>query len=289
MRDSYQIFSLKKGEFVTPLWTDTHFFYPHPYDEEKERLVTLSGTYFLLKRRCLIGIWEISSGRWIGACGPGPQYGGGGNLYGLASHPEERFIISSDDLGRILVWDIEKNLESWIIQGLPRMRVKLFAFLWGGYLVAALTEANVIHIFRFWWQSEIVGSIPITEPVKEIYSEPYGDRIFVLYDSGHLECYRYNPNQHGDATDIEGNRLHVRFRSRESKMVQVAGTFNNWNPTGTDLVCIDGNLWEGIFELPEGRTEFKLVIDGTRWELDQNIPFIPGVYGPNNYVDILRG
>lgn len=284
LKDPLRILSLENREWVHSDRTGMLDIKYHLYNDGKQFLVSRFGNFLLLKRRVTVEVWEIPSGRRIGELVPGPRYADD-DLNGFAFHPEERFFISS--WGEIVVWDIKKNLESWTINGLPRLEeVRSLAFLWGGYLVAALTESNELSIFRFWWQSEILRSIHITEPVQELYAEPYGDRIFLLFENGSLDCYRYVPAEREDTTTIEGNTIHFRYRSKGSHDVQVGGTFNNWDPTAFNLNTHDGELWFGEIHLPDGRHEYKLVVDGWRWELDPNVPFLPGPFGHNNYCDL---
>ncbi len=285
------VYSLENGELVQRQWAEVPppaCFRDNWHNEKQEEFTTRLGKYRLLKLRCSIDVWEIQSGRWVGSLGPGPTYGGGGNLYGIAAHPNERYVISSDtDNGALVVWDLEKNLESWRLHGLPPIgKIRSLAFLWGGYLVAALTEEHSLYLLRFWWQSEIVAAIRVDQKAQRLIGSPYGDRILVLFKGGRLDCYQYIPRPGNHVTTIKGSKLQVRFHSPGSKTVHIAGTFNGWNPSTTLLRTQDGENWEVTLQLPDGRVESKLLIDGDRWELDPIVPFVPAAYGPNNYVDL---
>jgi len=121
---------------------------------------------------------------------------------------------------------------------------------------------------------------------RRLVGTPYGDSVLILYEGGRLGCYKYVPRSRDDVTSIRGNRLHVRFRAAGAKRVNLAGTFNGWDPAGAPLKTEDGELWQLALDLESGRTEYKVVVDGRRWELDPHVPFVPGAYGPNNYVDL---
>lgn len=48
----------------------------------------------------------------------------------------------------------------------------------------------------------------------------------------------------------------------QAKQVFVAGTFNGWNPESHPLKRNADRLWVITLDLPPGRHEYKLVIDG---------------------------
>ncbi len=54
-----------------------------------------------------------------------------------------------------------------------------------------------------------------------------------------------------------------------AKDVSIAGDFNNWDPTVTKMQKLDGELWSKELELPKGKYQYKLVIDG-QWINDPN-------------------
>jgi len=250
--------------------------------------ITPSGKYKIEKRRCSIDVWDVQSGKWIGVLGSGPQYGGGGNMYGIAVHPSERFIISSEDIeGSITVWDLQRNMEFWKLGGIAALgKIKSLTFIWGGYIVVALTENQILYFLRFWHSSEIIGAIRINRDCEQILGTPYGDRVFVHYTNGQLSCYRYWPCAGIGVTSVKNYTLDIRVRFDGAKKVCVAGTFNNWDTSSDPLKYMEGNYWHAKMELPEGKYEYKLIVDDSTWELDPNIPFIQGEYGPNNYVEI---
>ena len=51
--------------------------------------------------------------------------------------------------------------------------------------------------------------------------------------------------------------------------VCVAGSFNNWEPQATPLVPLGDGKWAKEITLPEGRYEYRFVVDGA-WVTDPN-------------------
>jgi len=87
--------------------------------------------------------------------------------------------------------------------------------------------------------------------------------------------------------------LNVRFaiKAEPGNRVQIAGSFNGWDPTKTLLAGPDesGN-YSVTLALPEGSYEYLFVINGL-WQTDPSNPkCVPNVYGSSNSViDVVRG
>ena len=58
------------------------------------------------------------------------------------------------------------------------------------------------------------------------------------------------------------------FYAPLASSVEVAGTFNGWNPSVFRLKRYDEGTWKGSFALKPGRYEYRFLIDG-RWENEQ--------------------
>ena len=56
--------------------------------------------------------------------------------------------------------------------------------------------------------------------------------------------------------------LVVSTSAPKAKRVFVAGTFNNWNPSSHPLKRTGDGHWVLTLDLPPGRYEYKVVIDG---------------------------
>jgi len=91
----------------------------------KETLISRLGKYRVVKRRWSIDVWEVHSGRWLGFAGKGPQYGVEEISMELHLHPNERFVISSDETGAAVSMEIlKKNLECWKMNGIPPLNIR---------------------------------------------------------------------------------------------------------------------------------------------------------------------
>jgi chromosome partitioning protein len=80
-------------------------------------------------------------------------------------------------------------------------------------------------------------------------------------------------------------------RAPGAKRVQIAGSFNNWNPEAGSMVPdeSDGHLWRLKLPIPDGRHQYRYVIDG-RWTADPANPTsLPNEFGEtNSVVEIAR-
>lgn len=78
----------------------------------------------------------------------------------------------------------------------------------------------------------------------------------------------------------------VRFEYRDpaAGMVCLAGTFNDWHPTASEMVRMDDGRWLKELILPPGRYEYRLVVDGV-WMTDPACPSsVPNPFGHENSV-----
>ncbi|MGE5680569.1 MAG: hypothetical protein ACM34K_06765, partial [Bacillota bacterium] len=83
---------------------------------------------------------------------------------------------------------------------------------------------------------------------------------------------------------IEGETANFIYRGTAS-MAAVAGDFNDWNPSASQMTRLSGTdffYFSKKFEL-NARLDYKLVLNGTNWILDpRNQKQAPGGYGPNS-------
>ena len=67
--------------------------------------------------------------------------------------------------------------------------------------------------------------------------------------------------------------------------VNLAGTFNHWDPNATPLVRSGaGDLWTATLTLPPGQHQYAFVVDGTRWVPDPTAPGVDDGFGRRNSV-----
>ncbi len=80
--------------------------------------------------------------------------------------------------------------------------------------------------------------------------------------------------------------VELNYYSPDSKLVQVAGAFNDWKPEKSDMVRNKGGVWTVKLELEPGKYEYKYVFDGESWGIDWNAPIIEGEFGANNILQV---
>lgn len=66
--------------------------------------------------------------------------------------------------------------------------------------------------------------------------------------------------------------------------VCIAGSFNDWHPTVTPMICVADGKWAKELVLPSGRYEYRFVVDG-QWADDPAAKeTIPNPFGGVNAV-----
>jgi 1,4-alpha-glucan branching enzyme len=72
-----------------------------------------------------------------------------------------------------------------------------------------------------------------------------------------------------------------------AKAVYLAGTFNDWHPSVTEMIKVGDNCWAKELALAPGAYEYRLVVDG-RWMPDPSCSDSrPNPYGEQNSVLIV--
>jgi 1,4-alpha-glucan branching enzyme len=71
--------------------------------------------------------------------------------------------------------------------------------------------------------------------------------------------------------------------------VCVAGSFNEWRPQATPMIPLGDGKWVKELTLPDGRYEYRFVVDGV-WLTDSNAEEnIPNPFGSMNSVLTING
>lgn len=74
------------------------------------------------------------------------------------------------------------------------------------------------------------------------------------------------------------------FYAPQAEKVELAGSFNNWQPQQTPLKKDRSGKWKAELYLPAGRHEYRFLVDGT-WQNDQKpVECIPNPFGSWNCV-----
>lgn len=63
-----------------------------------------------------------------------------------------------------------------------------------------------------------------------------------------------------------------RFYAPEAQVVYLAGTFNNWAPTGLAMKQDENGVWSVKIQLIPGNYQYKFVVNGTQWKEDPTNP-----------------
>jgi 1,4-alpha-glucan branching enzyme len=74
------------------------------------------------------------------------------------------------------------------------------------------------------------------------------------------------------------------YHAPGARQVAIAGTFNDWNPEALPMIRGHDGVFYAIVELPRGRHEYMLVVDG-EWLVDPAAPMsIDDGFGRRNGV-----
>ena len=91
----------------------------------------------------------------------------------------------------------------------------------------------------------------------------------------------------GPHADEGGVRFSI--KSADAKKVAIGGSFNQWNVEQNLLAGPDNEgIWTIILPLEEGRYEYLFIIDGEKWVLDPEVPFVDDGLGGRNSVFVVR-
>ena len=83
--------------------------------------------------------------------------------------------------------------------------------------------------------------------------------------------------------------VHLETYQPAANDVCVAGSFNNWEPQATPLVPLGNGKWAKEITLPEGRYEYRFVVDGS-WVNDSNaLETAPNPFGSVNSILTIHG
>jgi 1,4-alpha-glucan branching enzyme len=65
---------------------------------------------------------------------------------------------------------------------------------------------------------------------------------------------------------IHKQRVHFIFQAPEANEIYLAGEFNGWHTQTLPMIRGENDLWNATAELPAGRYEYKLFVDGAWME-----------------------
>jgi 1,4-alpha-glucan branching enzyme len=76
--------------------------------------------------------------------------------------------------------------------------------------------------------------------------------------------------------------VHFEFRDVAARSVCIAGTFNDWHPSVSEMINMESGKWVKELELAPGTYEYRFVVDG-RWVTDARcLHMVPNPFGEMN-------
>lgn len=88
------------------------------------------------------------------------------------------------------------------------------------------------------------------------------------------------------AQKAEPKDVVFRVYSPDSKSVDIAGEFNNWDPSKGKMKKDKEGNWSLKVKLSKGSYQYKIVYDGSSWETDQKAPSVMAEHGQNSIVNV---
>ena len=83
--------------------------------------------------------------------------------------------------------------------------------------------------------------------------------------------------------------VHFELQDPAARKVSIAGTFNDWRPEVSDMICMGSGKWVKDMELAPGTYEYRFVID-SRWKTDPRCAHtVPNAFGETNSLLIVHG
>lgn len=56
--------------------------------------------------------------------------------------------------------------------------------------------------------------------------------------------------------------VRIEFHHPTARLVSIAGTFNDWHPSASEMIALGAGRWVKDLMLPPGTHEYRLVVDG---------------------------
>ena len=92
------------------------------------------------------------------------------------------------------------------------------------------------------------------------------------------------PGRRVKAVNPSGHSTRIEFSDPSAERVCIAGSFNDWHPSATDMVPLGKGRWAKELTLPAGSYEYRLVVDD-QWIADPHASeSVPNPYGGTNSV-----
>lgn len=80
------------------------------------------------------------------------------------------------------------------------------------------------------------------------------------------------------------NHVPLKVHVPNAASVRVSGSFNNWNPVGVALNALGKGAWSIDLDLPPGRYEYRLLVDGEWTDVPGASETVENPFGGRNAV-----
>ncbi len=89
-------------------------------------------------------------------------------------------------------------------------------------------------------------------------------------------------------SSVKQKKIMFEYYAPEAENVELAASFNGWDPSKTPLKKDKGGKWKRELNLPSGRHEYRFRVDGG-WQNDQRpVECIPNPFGSWNCILEIR-
>ena len=89
-------------------------------------------------------------------------------------------------------------------------------------------------------------------------------------------------------SSVKQKKIMFEYYAPEAEKVEIAASFNGWDPAKTPLKKEKGGKWKKELSLPSGRHEYRFRVDGG-WQNDQRpVECIPNPFGTWNCILEIR-
>jgi 1,4-alpha-glucan branching enzyme len=84
--------------------------------------------------------------------------------------------------------------------------------------------------------------------------------------------------------NIKRRKVAFSLNAPKAKRVAVLGDFNKWSAKAHSMKKDENGVWHKVAMLPEGRYEYRFLVDGQWWTDPKNDQVCPNCFGTQNNV-----
>ncbi len=180
--------------------------------------------------------------------------------------------------------------------------------------VSAPTHSDFTPHHNYHWMKQVHGSIKAVEhnihnlDIPVLIMHGIDDKVvkvnqaFYAFDKvnteqkklmiynkiGHSLGFGFNTQE--VANDIDNfinmyqplRSIRFEYKDQYAQSISIAGEFNNWSAKENIMYKIDNDTWQVDLFLAPGNYQYKIVINGNNWVLDQNAKIVYAPKGEKN-------